>query len=66
MVAEAPLSIWRWPATRGAGKLTRSKPASSGVRFWGSEGGVLTRVGLPMALVVGWASSMATTRPEGR
>jgi hypothetical protein len=37
-------SIRRWPMTREARKLTRSKPATSGVLFWGSEGGVITGV----------------------
>jgi hypothetical protein len=59
-------SIRRWPATREAGKLTRSKPMSSGVRFLGSEGGVLTGVGLSTASAIGRASSMVTTWPKGR
>jgi hypothetical protein len=37
-----------------------------GVPFWGSEGGVLTGVGLPTASAVGRASSTATARPKGR
>jgi hypothetical protein len=39
---------------------------SSGVRFLGSEGGVLTGVGLSTASAVGRASSMVTTWPKGR
>jgi hypothetical protein len=49
-----------------AGKLTRRKPVSSGVQFWGSEGGVLAGVRLPTASAVGRASSTVIARPKGR
>jgi hypothetical protein len=66
MVVAALLSIRQWPSTREAGKLTRSKLTSSGVRFWGSEGGVVTGVGLPTVSTIGQASLMVTARPKGR
>jgi hypothetical protein len=67
MVAHGGTAVNPVNRRRGkVGKLTRSKPTSSGVRVWGSKGGVLTGVRLPTASAVGWASSTATTWPEGR
>jgi hypothetical protein len=49
-----------------AGKLTMSKLASRGARFWGQKGGVLTRVGLLTTSAVGRASSTTTAWSVGR
>jgi hypothetical protein len=49
-----------------AGKLTRSKLASRGARFWGQKGGVLTGVGLLTASAVERPSLTAAAWSVGR
>jgi hypothetical protein len=47
------------------GKLTKSKLASRGARFWGQKGGVPTDVGLLTTSTVGWRGAI-DDRPEER
>jgi hypothetical protein len=54
------------PAARGGGETDQEQAGVEWCPILGSEGGVLTGVGLLTVSVVGQASSMATAWPAGR